>query len=208
MSPNEKTNIASVSKTMTAIAILQLLEKNGLTINDPISPYIYKDWSQGPNISQITFRELLRHRSGFGQSSICGDSYSELQTMVANGVTTGNLGKPSYGNCNFALMRELMPALLGQSPTCFSLFGLPPVCYPYGAQRAEMSSTLYINYMNTNVFQPVGVPASTCKPPVGSTDMLSYPSAGTNSRYRLGRLVANVWRGRLESERESDLQCD
>jgi CubicO group peptidase (beta-lactamase class C family) len=177
MSPDMVTNIASVSKTITAIAILQLLVTDGLTINNNISPYIYPDWQQGQNVSQLTFGELLTHTSGFGQSPNCGngDAYSDVEALVAGGVILTNIGQVSYGNCNFALLRELMPALLGQSPTCFSFFG-PPQCFPYAAQRAEMSSTLYINYVNANVFQPVGVPASTCAPPAGSSGMLSYPS--------------------------------
>jgi len=185
MSPDLVTDIASVSKTMTAIAILQLLAKNGLTIDTKISPYIYSDWTQGAYVNQLTL-ELLTHTSGFGQlpNSICGNSitYSALQTLVADGVTQANIGQPSYGNCNFALLRELMPALSGQSPICLSILGLPLGCFPYGAQRAEMSSTLYINYLNANVFQPVGVPVSACKPPAGTNDILSYPSpAGTTS---------------------------
>ena len=67
MSPDLVTDIASVSKTMTAMAMLQLLAKDGLPINTKISPYIYSDWTQGANISQLTFQELLTHSSGFGQ---------------------------------------------------------------------------------------------------------------------------------------------
>ncbi len=43
MSPDLTMNIASVSKTLTAVAILQLLTKNGLTPDAKISPYIYGD---------------------------------------------------------------------------------------------------------------------------------------------------------------------
>jgi len=176
MAPDLVTNIASVSKTMTATAILQLLAKKGLTIDTKISPYIYSDWTQGPNINQITFKDLLTHSSGFGQlpQNACGNdtTYSALKTVVANGVSASNIGKPQYGNCNFALLRELMPALEGQSLSN----------YPDGPQRAQQSSTTYINYMNAHVFQPVGVPLSQCKPPAGTNDVLSYTNpAGSNS---------------------------
>jgi CubicO group peptidase (beta-lactamase class C family) len=175
MTPSLVTNIASVSKTMTATAILQLLAKNGLTINTKISPYIYPDWSQGANINQLTFKELLTHSSGFGQlpNGACGNdiTYSALETIVAGGVTASNIGQPQYGNCNFALLRELMPALQGQ----------PLTNYPNGSQRAQVSSTMYINYMNANVFGPVGVPVSECKPPAGTGDVLSYPFPAGNT---------------------------
>ena len=172
MSPDLVTNIASVSKTITAIAILQLLQKNGLTIHQKISPYLYPDWhqGQGPYVDKITFRELLTHTSGFGQTPNCGtaDAYSDIEALVAGGVTPTDIGHPKYGNCNFALLRELMPALI-QNPS-------PIASLPDGPTRAAQSSAAYISYVNANVFQPVGVPASTCAPPVGSNGVLSYSS--------------------------------
>jgi hypothetical protein len=176
MTPDLVTDIASVSKTMTATAILQLLAKDGLPISTKISSYIYPDWTQGLNINQLTFQELLTHSSGFAQvpGNACGNdiTYSALETIVAGGVTATNIGQPQYGNCNFALLRELMPALQGQKLTN----------YPDGPARAQQSSTMYINYVNANVFQPVGVPLSACKPPAGNNDVLSYTNpAGSTS---------------------------
>jgi hypothetical protein len=179
MTPDLVTDIASVSKTMTATAVLQLLAKNNLPITTRISTYLYPDWTQGTNIGQLTFKELLTHSSGFGQlpNNACGNdiTYSTLKTIVAGGVQTANIGSPDYGNCNFALLRELMPALMGQP-----LGGVPD-----GPQRAQQSSALYISYVNSHVFQPVGVPVSVCKPPLGTDDILSYPfpagsTAGTD----------------------------
>ena len=174
MSPDLVTNIASVSKTITATAVLQLLAKAGLSVDTKISPFIYPDWQQGPNVNRLTFKELLAHTSGFAQlpNNACGNdiTYANLKTIVATGVSARNIGRPSYGNCNFALLRELMPALSGQS-----LSGLPD-----GSQRAQQSSAQYITYVNAHVFQPVGVPTSACKPPSGSDYILSYPNpAGT-----------------------------
>jgi hypothetical protein len=175
MAPDLVTNIASVSKTMTATAILQLLAKDGLTIDTKISPYIYSDWKQGQNINQLTFKHLLTHTSGFAQlpQNACGNdiTYSALKTIVAGGVSSTNIGQASYGNCNFALLRELMPALLGQKLTNV----------PDGSQRAQQSSNLYINYMNAHVFKPVGIATSQCKPPSGTNDVLSYPLPAGNA---------------------------
>ena len=151
MTPDLVTDIASVSKTMTATAILQLLAKDGLPITAKISPYVYPDWTQGANINQLTFQELLAHTSGFGQlpGNACGKdiTYSALETIVAGGVTAADIGKPQYGNCNFALLRELVPALQGK----------PLTGYANGLARAQQSSAMYVSYMNANVFLPVGV---------------------------------------------------
>jgi len=176
MTPDLPTNIASVSKTMTATGVLQLLTKARLPVTTKIAPYLYPDWKMGPNVNQLTFQELLTHSTGFSQNaaSACGNNitYSALKTVVANGVASTDIGKPSYGNCNFALLRELMPALAGHS-----LAGVPD-----GDQRAQQSSSFYINYMNSNVFQQVSVPVSACKPPAGTNDVLSYTNpAGSTS---------------------------
>jgi CubicO group peptidase (beta-lactamase class C family) len=169
MSPDLPTNVMSVSKVLTTVGVLQSLAKHGLTIDDKISPFIYPDWAQGPGINTITFRDLLTHKSGFRQDatgSICGGkntTYSVLQTIIANGVTPANKAAiPTYNNCNFAIFRELLPAMEGQS-------------FPATASRANQSANFYIQYMNDNVFAPVGVPRSECKPPAEINHMLSYP---------------------------------
>jgi CubicO group peptidase (beta-lactamase class C family) len=169
MAPSLVTDIASVSKTMTATGILQLLSANRLTIGTKISPYIYSDWKRGPNINRLTFENLLTHTSGFGQlpNSACGNdiSYSALESIVANGVQASNIGVASYGNCNFALLRELIPALLRH----------PLNNIPNGPQRAKQSSKMYISYMQSHVFEPVGVQDSSCTPPTDTSGILSYP---------------------------------
>ncbi len=180
MAPDLVTDIASVSKTMTATGVLQLLAQNGLSVDTPISGYIYADWAQGPNINRLTFRHLLTHTSGLAQSaSNCGTNfgatsginYAGLEGIVANGVpNASNIGVPAYGNCNFALLRELMPKLEGKNL----------LVYQNGPARASQSSALYISHMNTHVFQPVSVPYSFCKPPAGG-DMLSYPLPAGNT---------------------------
>src|SRR6266478_2152448 len=43
-------NIASVTKTLTAIAVLQSLAKHNKTVDDKIAPYLPADWTKGPNV--------------------------------------------------------------------------------------------------------------------------------------------------------------
>ena len=166
MVPHLVTNMASVSKTITAVAIIKMLASKGLNVDTKISSYIYSEWSKGQNISQLTFRNLLTHTSGLAQAGNCGGNvnYAGLKTMIAGGVSAANVGQPSYGNCNFALIRELMLVLSGAS------------LKPDGDQRASQSASAYIAYVNANVLQPVGVPTSACKPPSGTNDVLSYKS--------------------------------
>jgi CubicO group peptidase (beta-lactamase class C family) len=167
MMPHLVTNIASVSKTITAVAIIKMLASKGLTVDTKISPYIYSEWSKGQNIGQLTFRNLLTHTSGLAQAGNCGGNlnYAGLKGMIAAGVGAANIGQAKYGNCNFALIRELMLVMSGAS------------LKPDGDQRASQSASAYIAYVNANVLQPVGVSTSACKPPSGTNDVLSYTSS-------------------------------
>jgi len=160
------TNVASISKTLTTVGVLQSLANHNLTIDDNISPYLYPDWNIGPNVDTITFRDLLTHTSGFRNN--CDGSnttYAVLKQQIADGVQLSNKRK-SYNNCNFAIFRELLPFMEGSGPTGTD------------SQRADASATFYINYMKQHVFEPVGVSDASCTPPgAGGAifPILSYP---------------------------------
>lgn len=165
-------NIASVSKTLTAVAVLKILAQNNLSLDNPIGPSIYPDWKKGANVSTITFRQLLTHRAGIRAN--CDGSnttYPVLKSVVAAGVNKADQGVGSYNNCNFALFRELFPTLLGVDLTKLS-----------DVDRAKKSADLYIDTMNKLVFQPVGVPINAsgpavCAPPATASDtVLTYPN--------------------------------
>ena len=149
---------------------------NGLSIKTPIKDFIYSDWAQGPNVGQITFEELLNHTSGFAQLDQTkpgfpcagGNGYSQLRTLVKDGLPDNPPPQPAgYGNCNFSLLRELLPALYYQSNNN------PVSVKPDGDQRAEKSSELYISYMNMQVFAPFNF-TSFCKSH-GESEILAYP---------------------------------
>jgi CubicO group peptidase (beta-lactamase class C family) len=58
----------SITKTLTAVAIIQLRDQGKLSLDDPIVRYVPElvriHTNYGP-ISQITLRQLLSHTSGF-----------------------------------------------------------------------------------------------------------------------------------------------
>lgn len=167
MLPGYPSNVASVSKVLTTIGVLQSLAKHNLTIDDKISPYLWTNWKQGPNINTITFRDLLTHKAGFRVN--CNGSnttYAVLQQQIVDGVNLSDKAVASYNNCNFAIFRELLPFMEGNT---------------YSGQntdnaRASWSANFYISYMNQHVFQPVGISTRACKPPTDTSYVvLSYP---------------------------------
>jgi CubicO group peptidase (beta-lactamase class C family) len=176
MLPTETINVASVSKTLTAIGALQSIANHGLTIDSPISPYIYSDWQQGPNIGTITFRQLMNHTSGFPGNTVCGGNnttYAILKSIIANGVASNHATQNAvYSNCNFAMFRELLFIMEGNS-----IANLPD-----GQQRAQASANFYVSYMNQHVFGPVDIHNATCAPnPDPYFAMLAYPFPAGNT---------------------------
>jgi len=170
MLPDLPINVASVSKVLTTLAVLQSLGRHHLTLDTKISPYLYKDWKRGANIDTITFRMLLSHAAGFRAG--CGGSnttYAVLKAQIAAGVKKSDMadqnGNPvhNYNNCNFAIFRELLPQMEGF-----------PIPGPTDTFRAIQSAAFYLTYMNQHVFRPVGVPNRACKAPKTSNDMPEY----------------------------------
>jgi hypothetical protein len=159
-------NVASVSKVLTTIGVLQSMSKHKLTLDDKISPFLYPDWPKGPNINTITFRDLMTHRAGFRTN--CGGSrttYAILKSQIATGVTLSDKATPSYNNCDFAIFRELLPFMEGD-----------PIGGSESARPAK-SAAFYIDYMNSHVFRRVGLGNRECKPysAPGYPAVLSYP---------------------------------
>jgi len=189
MNPERQINIASVSKTMTAVGILQQLAAKNIPVTTSIFGYLYPSWQRAcaqssgacSNINLITFQNLLQHKSGFGQAGCVGDDYASLEKMIMNGVSANNIGGSGWGdyaNCNFSLMRELMPGLLGPDATATVENAPSP---------AEASSHLYISYMNNKVFGPAGIPFRNCTPASNGTNALAYPTpAGTTPGQNIG----------------------
>lgn len=62
---NTKSRIASIAKSMTAVAIMQLVEQNKIRLDDVVS-VILDEFPQKEG-GQITIKQLLNHTSGIGQ---------------------------------------------------------------------------------------------------------------------------------------------
>lgn len=112
MTPDVRLNIASVSKTITAVAILRLLREAGLGTEARIWPFLPRDWTLGPGVDGLRFHHLLTHQSGL--TSTNGNfsqtlSDAGLQTAIAAGADPG--ADYNYLNANFALFRVILPLL-------------------------------------------------------------------------------------------------
>lgn len=182
-----KMHIASMSKTITTMAFLHLAAEKGIKTTDKIAPYLPPTWSKGENIDQITFRELLTHRSGIiGIGNNCANGafleniWSGLQQLVLKGVRAGNRGNYCYQNANFGLFRVLIPGILG-----YSFTGNDSIDDQQTQQR-------YIDYVQKNVFEKVDITnVTTNQPPGDPTYAYAYP-LGSVAGWNPGNFTSTV----------------
>lgn len=106
-----KFSLASVSKQFTAVAILQLVEKNKLKLNDKLAKY-YPDFPKG---NEITLKMLLTHNSGIGDdvNEIFLSNKSLEQDAVVKYIMTKPLlfepgTQTSYSNTAYYLLTTII----------------------------------------------------------------------------------------------------
>jgi CubicO group peptidase (beta-lactamase class C family) len=132
--------IASMSKSFTAMAILQLRDKGKLRLDDPASMYIpemKKLKYLTADAPPITIRNLLTHSAGFPEDNPWGDRQlddtdKELMELISGGVTFSNVPNVSYEYSNLGF------ALLGRIIT-------------------NVSKVQYQKYITDNIFKPLGM---------------------------------------------------
>jgi CubicO group peptidase (beta-lactamase class C family) len=115
--------IASISKTFTAVAILQLRDAGALCLDDPVSKYL--DWFdlQFQGAPEITIRNLLTHTSGLPRDSHnpmwteCDAPAWEdfVQALRSRQPTRPPYDKFAYSNVGYSLLGGIIEAVSGES---------------------------------------------------------------------------------------------
>ncbi len=136
--------IASMTKSFTALAILQLRDAGRLSLDDPAERYV-------PELAQlryatsdaprITVRHLLTHSAGFPEDNPWGDQQlaatdEQLAAMVRGGIPFSNAPGVAYEYSNFGF------ALLGRIV-------------------ANVSGQRYAQYIQERVLRPLGMTSTT-----------------------------------------------
>lgn len=155
MNVNQEMHIASVSKTITAIAVIKLLKKNNLAVTAKIGEYLPAYWNARQAIKDLTFQELLTHSSGLAESS---NSWDSLKTTVARGLD--NPAKPAgvYANINYAIFRGIIPYLIDKDEAIQKDNSMS------NATFENWLTNQYLDYVQDNIFSPIGLNSVTCTP--------------------------------------------
>jgi hypothetical protein len=192
--------IASVSKFLTAIAAVQLLEGTSSNTLDvhldiPISEGALPDgWNIRPDALKITYRDLLTHRSGIapaGSTGEPGQDYFSLKTYMTQDTVKLQSPVPpkrtAYSNVGFALFR-LMPKIAGLVHD--------DLTWPE-QDRAYAFAAAYEQIILENVFGPVKVVGPGTKTPSTGGHAFSYYYPGDTSGYDWShwQYPGQVWPG-------------
>jgi D-alanyl-D-alanine carboxypeptidase len=126
--------IASVTKTYVAAAILRLMEKKVLRLEDPISKHLSSTHAailaQDYDLEQITIQQILRHSAGFYDHTNAPEFFekvfsvpvyewtrtAQLQLGVEKGEPVGPPGGQfSYSDMGYVILGELIETYTGKS---------------------------------------------------------------------------------------------
>jgi CubicO group peptidase (beta-lactamase class C family) len=176
--PGVRMHVASVSKLLTAMAMTRVLNEKHISYDAKIIDWLPKYWTKGPHIDQITFRDLMTHRSGFNTGKSDSD-FNFMKANVAAGVTAH--GSYHYQNMNFGLCRILISTIMGVLPTT-AVFSIPFLSNFNDLVWDFTTINGYVDYVQKHVFTPAGVSGPSLDHP--GPDALAYtfpPAGGWNS---------------------------
>lgn len=108
--------IGSVTKLITAIAIMQLQEKALLDVADPVSKYI-PEQIRG---NEITIENLLNHTSGLSRDvNVSLHNPISKEELIHKAKTQALIGDPgastNYSNVNYSLLAYIIENVSGQT---------------------------------------------------------------------------------------------
>ncbi len=141
--------IGSISKSMTALALLQLHDRGSVDLNAPVRTYL-PWWSIGGG-ADVLVHQLLSHTGGIPDDYTFDGSYGYEVAMLRNTHTIFRPGtKWSYSNDGFATAGAISAAVSGQSwqdgiaSTVFKPIGMAHSSAYFDARTMADTATGYI----------------------------------------------------------------
>ncbi|WP_086828398.1 serine hydrolase [Allokutzneria sp. NRRL B-24872] len=137
--------VASVSKSMTARAVLTLVDNGRIRLDDPVVAHLPEFTMADPRAAVITVRQLLDQTSGMSDTTIRSFSGPEVRTLreAVAGMRDAVLAtapgtKFEYHNPNFQVAARLVEVVSG---TPFSDYLVRTVFEPMGMKDSSSINT-------------------------------------------------------------------
>jgi N-acyl-D-amino-acid deacylase len=151
--PDSLFRIASISKPITAVAILQLVEQGKLDLDGPVFDVLDSlapaaGATTDPRLREITIRQLLEHTGGWDRST-------SFDPMFNTSTIAAEFGSPGPAECR-TVIRYMLGLPLDFDPGtryAYSNFGYCVL----GRVIEEVSGQAYEAYVTDHVLRPVGI---------------------------------------------------
>jgi len=138
MTENTAVNIESITKTFTALAIMQLQEKGMLDMNQSLNKYLpqFHPKTRGEDLEQLTIKSVITHSSGiqtdiFKNSDMESGKYTDVLGFINETYLLYPPGMvESYSNSGYNILGHLIK---------------------------EISKQDYPEYIHKNIFVPLGM---------------------------------------------------
>lgn len=161
--PDALFRIASVSKPLTAVGVLQLVEKDKIELDDPIlkyvplKPHLTPDDKADPRLDDVTVRHCLQHTGGWdrgksgdpiGIPKKIADTLKIELPVPPEAVVRYTLGRPldsdpgtkyAYSNVGYLLLGRAIESACGQK---YEEYIRKEVLKPVGVTRAALGRAL------------------------------------------------------------------
>jgi CubicO group peptidase (beta-lactamase class C family) len=134
--------IGSVTKTFTAIAVMQLVDAGKVSLDAPVTDYVTDFTMASPEYRQVTVRMLLNHSAGFPG------------TDASNGITSTPY--PGYAQ---QVLDTLATSTLKTTPGSMSVYCND--CFTLAGILVErMSGLPFTDYVQQRILTPLGMDLS------------------------------------------------
>lgn len=169
---NKRQDLASCSKTITALTVMRLLQDKGLTEKTKMVNYLPAFWDKPAfSFNDITIEQLLTHKSGILPNGL---DYFSLKSLTEGGgiFITGNY---NYQNVNYALLRVVIAYLSHGSD--LKLLEDKYLDEPTNANEVALENAInkyYIEQVNSIVFAPCNIPYTEPKPDGETNPTMNY----------------------------------
>jgi N-acyl-D-amino-acid deacylase len=156
VAPESLFRIASVSKPITAVAVLQLAAKGKVVLDDPVLKYVKAD-VKDPRWQKVTVRHCLQHRTGMDRT-VSGDPIGKVRQIAkelpapypvaAVDVMRWSMGrsldhepgeKYAYSNVGYLILGRVIETASGEN---YATYVKQAVLGPVGAKRMEIGRAL------------------------------------------------------------------
>ncbi len=150
VTPDTAFRIGSISKTFTAIGLMQLWEEGRFGLDDPVNPYLhaFQVRHRDPDAPPVTFRHLLTHTAGIGEVRRLRD-FLDVRRVFKLGVREDEPVLPLGDYYDGLLQPELPPGV----KWAYANHGFATL----GQLIADISGVPFEAYMRDRVFEPLGM---------------------------------------------------